>query len=373
MLLGSKRARNASEVIVVVDDSDGESAAAVAASGAAFAAGGAPPRDERAAASSSSSSSAAAAAASAAAGGGGAPSGDERAEAQAPARRADFGVLLANPRARLLPGGKLTAAAAPPAQASITSFFGGGGVGGGGRPPAPPLPAGVVLLPAFLGLDDCHALLAAVDAVSQSRPFEIPEVRRGARASDPGGKAFSNLYMTHAGAVWDGTSGRYAVRPAVVDADGQPRQTPRVPAVFFDVARRAVDAALAAQPRAFERPPFAAGEDAFAAILNFYPVAWGRLSVHADSSEPSLKDGKMWPVVSLSVGDAGVFTLYPTAISATELGDPIKLELRSGDVLLFGGAARLVRHEMEGVLPRAVRPKGLRMVPGRLNVTLRAL
>jgi len=49
------------------------------------------------------------------------------------------------------------------------------------------------------------------------------------------------------------------------------------------------------------------------------------------------------------------------------------LELRSGDVLLFGGAARLIRHEVKGVKPEVPRPKNLRMVAGRLNITLRGL
>lgn len=124
-------------------------------------------------------------------------------------------------------------------------------------------------------------------------------------------------------------------------------------------------------------------------IANFY-AHWSYLSAHVDSAEPSLAKAagsRRWPVVSVSVGDACNFTLWPHFESADAPGEPMDVELRSGDVIIFGGDALRVRHEVNRLRarpgggapvrgPRA-RPArgspGPRMVPGRLNVTLRKL
>jgi hypothetical protein len=54
--------------------------------------------------------------------------------------------------------------------------------------------------------------------------------------------------------------------------------------------------------------------------------------------------------------------------------DQVVVQLRSGDALLFGGASRGIEHAVPpaGKAPR-VRPPGLPMVPGRLNITVRTL
>lgn len=49
-----------------------------------------------------------------------------------------------------------------------------------------------------------------------------------------------------------------------------------------------------------------------------------------------------------------------------------QVRLESGDVLVFGGPARLLWHGLSRVLPNQ-RPKGLVMAPGRLNLTFREL
>lgn len=51
---------------------------------------------------------------------------------------------------------------------------------------------------------------------------------------------------------------------------------------------------------------------------------------------------------------------------------PATVILRSGDVLLFGGPARLVYHGVERVLePRRKNLAPLGLKPGRLNLTFR--
>ena len=302
---------------------------------------------------------------------------DQRAEAQAPTKRADFATLETHPKLRILHG-TLSATAPPPRQVGLGSFF--KKAASSSSSPAsstaaivePALPTGIVLLRSFLSLAECHALIATADAVSAVRPFEVPEVKN----PFTGGNAFSNLYQTYAGQVWNGraTPKGYVLRPRVADAEGVVRDTPAVPPLFLDTARRAQEAALAAHPAAFERLPFEAGADAFTAIMNYYPRAWGELSVHADTGEPCLRatPRRLYPVVSLSIGDAANFTVYPRE-DGEGLGPGQDIELRSGDVLLFGGASRLIKHKVAAPLPLAARPPGLKMVPGRLNITLRGL
>jgi alkylated DNA repair dioxygenase AlkB len=304
---------------------------------------------------------------------------DQRAEAQAPTKRADFAALEAHPKLRLLHG-TLAATAPPPRQVGLGSFFKkdassssfSASASSSSTAREPALPLGIVLLRSFLSLTECHALIATADAVSAVRPFEVPEVKN----PFTGGNAFSNLYQTYAGQVWNGraTPKGYVLRPRVADAEGVVRDTPAVPPLFLDTVRRAQEAALAAHPAAFERLPFEAGADAFTAIMNYYPRAWGELSVHADTGEPCLRatPRRLYPVVSLSIGDAANFTVYPRE-DGEGLGPALDIELRSGDVLLFGGASRLIKHKVAAPLPLAARPPGLKMVPGRLNITLRGL
>jgi DNA oxidative demethylase len=155
---------------------------------------------------------------------------------------------------------------------------------------------------------------------------------------------------------------------------------PPVPPEIFAFGRSAVAAALEAHPGVFDTPEWEYPER-FTAILNYYP-SWGSISPHSDNSEPSLKaePSRAWPVVSLSVGSSAVFTLYPNACRVggrIEEGDGLDVTLCSGDVLCFGGPARLMRHAVRRIeevgAGGSSRPLGLRMVSGRLNVTLRQL
>lgn len=281
---------------------------------------------------------------------------------------------------------------------------------GGSSQPSLCLPPGVVLLRGFLRtLDDQHRLVAAVDGLTRDHlPLMIPAVR-----GYTGGEAFSNLYMTYAGRYWDGAAGAYSSAAAVPNLlTGALVPVPPVPVVVMELAARAVAEALRASPGAFDSPPFPAALSArvseidfpnasvrardvdrgagsevassaegadgsvFTMLANYYPRSWGCLSVHSDRSERA-----PFPVVSMSVGDVGVFALYPRAVfrdGGWDNGPAIDIELRSGDAILFGGASRLIRHEVKairevGMGGLAARPPGLCMVPGRLNVTLRTI
>ena len=94
-------------------------------------------------------------------------------------------------------------------------------------------------------------------------------------------------------------------------------------------------------------------------LVNLYR-AGARMSLHQDKDEEALSA----PVVSVSLGDEAVFR-----IGGVQKGGPTKsVRLASGDVLMFGGPARLVHHGIDRILPGT---STLIADGGRINLTLR--
>ncbi|GAA3374204.1 alpha-ketoglutarate-dependent dioxygenase AlkB [Streptomyces sannanensis] len=97
------------------------------------------------------------------------------------------------------------------------------------------------------------------------------------------------------------------------------------------------------------------------ALINFYDGS-ARMGMHQDREERSGA-----PVVSLSIGDTCVFRFGNTENRGRPWTD---MELRSGDLFVFGGDARFAYHGVPKVLAGTGDPAtGLR--GGRLNITLR--
>ncbi len=96
------------------------------------------------------------------------------------------------------------------------------------------------------------------------------------------------------------------------------------------------------------------------ALINFY-AGDSRMGMHRDAEERSTA-----PVVSLSLGDTCVFRFGNTASRGRPYRD---VELRSGDLFVFGEASRLAYHGVPRVLP-GTGPRELGLT-GRLNITLR--
>ncbi|MEY9212593.1 alpha-ketoglutarate-dependent dioxygenase AlkB [Thermobifida halotolerans] len=98
------------------------------------------------------------------------------------------------------------------------------------------------------------------------------------------------------------------------------------------------------------------------ALVNFYDTD-ATMGMHQDRDE---RDDA--PVVSLSLGDACVFRFGGTA---TRSGPRTDVELRGGDLFVFGGPSRLAYHGVPRTLRGTADPAaGLRS--GRLNITIRA-
>ncbi|WP_417262382.1 alpha-ketoglutarate-dependent dioxygenase AlkB family protein [Celeribacter sp.] len=96
-------------------------------------------------------------------------------------------------------------------------------------------------------------------------------------------------------------------------------------------------------------------------LINFYD-AEAKMGLHQDRDEQDFSQ----PVVSISLGDEALFRVG----NETRGGKTESLWLSSGDVVVMGGASRLLYHGIDRVKPGSsgLLPKG-----GRINVTLRVV
>ncbi|MFE2045559.1 alpha-ketoglutarate-dependent dioxygenase AlkB family protein [Streptomyces sp. NPDC059477] len=142
----------------------------------------------------------------------------------------------------------------------------------------------------------------------------------------------------------------YGYARTAVDGDGAPVKP--FPAWLDRLGRAAVTDALG--------PWAVAAEPYDIALINFYDGD-ARMGMHRDSDERSTA-----PVVSLSLGDTCVFRFGNPVTRTRPYTD---VELRSGDLFVFGGASRLAFHGVPRVHPGTAPPAlGL---AGRLNITMR--
>jgi len=96
-------------------------------------------------------------------------------------------------------------------------------------------------------------------------------------------------------------------------------------------------------------------------LINFYGEG-ARMGMHQDKDEADFR----WPVVSVSVGDDGLFRIG----NKERGGKTESIWLSSGDVVVMGGDARLIYHGVDRIRfgSSALLPKG-----GRVNLTLRVV
>lgn len=197
-----------------------------------------------------------------------------------------------------------------------------------------PLGPGVAVLHGF-ALADAVALLAGVDAVTAQAPLR--------QMPTPGGQRMS-VAMSNCGALgWVSDSRGYRY-DAIDPESGRP--WPALPPLFLRLARDAAE--LAGFP----------GFRPDACLINRY-LPGTRLSLHQDRNERDFGA----PIVSVSLGLPAVF-LWGGLRRADR---PLRVPLAHGDVVVWGGPARLAYH---GVLPLK---DGWHPLTGaqRINLTLR--
>ncbi|AOF81620.1 2OG-Fe(II) oxygenase superfamily protein [Methyloversatilis sp. RAC08] len=196
------------------------------------------------------------------------------------------------------------------------------------------LAPGAALLRGF-AQDDASALLAAIDTVTALAPLR--------HMVTPGGYTMSVATTSCGEMGW--TSDAQGYRYAACDPDsGLP--WPAMPPLFRTLARES--AAQAGFP----------GFEPDACLINRYAPG-ARLTLHQDRNERDFGA----PIVSVSLGLPATFLL-----GGIRRTDPtLKLHLAHGDVVVWGGPARLRFH---GVLPLA---HGTHPMTGacRINLTFR--
>jgi alkylated DNA repair protein (DNA oxidative demethylase) len=193
---------------------------------------------------------------------------------------------------------------------------------------------GAVVLRGF-AVPDETAIVAALHDITTQAPFR--------HMVTPGGFRMS-VAMTNCGAygwVTDRTGYRYGE----VDPETG-KSWPRMPGVFLKLAR---DAATSAGFDAFEPD---------ACLINRYDPG-ARLSLHQDKNERDFEA----PIVSVSLGLPAVFLFGGSRRADT----PRRVSLAHGDVVVWGGPARLRYH---GVMPLK---EGHHPLTGghRINLTFR--
>lgn len=176
-------------------------------------------------------------------------------------------------------------------------------------------------------------LLAAIAAIAAAAPFR--------RMTTPGGFEMS-VAMTNCGRVgWVTDRRGYRYEPQ--HPSGVP--WPPIPAPVLDIWRTVTGL----------------GRDPDCCLVNFYGEG-ARMGLHQDRDEADFN----WPVLSVSLGDDALFRIGNLARG----GRTESLWLRSGDVLVMGGAARLAFHGVDRIAfgSSALLPGG-----GRINLTLRVV
>lgn len=196
-----------------------------------------------------------------------------------------------------------------------------------------PLPD-VVLLPRF-ATSSTSDILAGLATIAARSPFRHMQTRGGFRMS----VAMTN--SGEAGWITDRRGYRYESRDPLT---GEP--WPAMPVTWRALAERCAHEA--------GWPTFSPD----ACLVNRYAVG-ARMSLHQDRNEADFDQ----PVVSVSFGLPATFLFG----GLTREARPEKIPLRSGDVIVWGGTARLAFH---GVAPLKAGPD-TPFGPYRINLTFR--
>jgi alkylated DNA repair protein (DNA oxidative demethylase) len=191
---------------------------------------------------------------------------------------------------------------------------------------------GLIIRPGYLDRAAQEALLAAIREIIADAPLYTPYV--------PSGKPMS-VRMTNCGPLgWMTDEKGYRYQPTHPQTR---RPWPPIPAILMDAW---------SDIGGYPHPPEAC-------LINYYRSD-ARMGLHQDKDEHDFAA----PVVSLSLGDTGLFR-----VGGLKRSDPTQsFRLASGDAMAHAGPGRLAFHGIDRILPgtSTLLPEG-----GRFNVTLR--
>jgi alkylated DNA repair protein (DNA oxidative demethylase) len=185
-----------------------------------------------------------------------------------------------------------------------------------------------------LGSDAQRRLIAAIDAVIAESPLYVPTMPKSGRPL--------SVRMTNCGKLgWVTCKERGYRYQEEHPETGRP--WPDIPDVIMRIWKDC--AGITAEPEA--------------CLVNWYEPG-AKLGLHVDRDEAEFAA----PVVSISLGDDAWFR-----VGGPARRDPTsRLRLKSGDVIVLGGPARLIHHGIDRIVPGS---GDLLARPGRYNLTLR--
>lgn len=193
---------------------------------------------------------------------------------------------------------------------------------------------GITFYPGRLDAAAQGYLLDQIRAAAREAPLFVPAMPKT-------GKPFS-VRMTNMGSLgWVSDRERGYRYQATHPQTGAP--WPPIPEALLALWREVAD---------YPHPPEAC-------LVNFYSDT-AKMGLHQDRDEAELDA----PVVSISLGDSALFRIG----GAERGGKTQSLKLQSGDVLTFGGPARLCFHGIDRIHPGT---SSLLKDGGRINLTLR--
>lgn len=197
----------------------------------------------------------------------------------------------------------------------------------------PQMLRGVAIYPGFLGAAAQKSLVDALRDVVAAAPMFHPETRWGKQMS---------VRMTSAGRFgWVSDRRGYRYEPRHPSGTPWPDIPQQVLGIWHDLVSRT--------------------RDPDCCLVNYYGEG-ARMGLHQDRDEADFS----WPVLSVSLGDEGLFR-----VGNIERGGATEsIWLKSGDVLVMAGDARLVHHGVDRIRfgSSTLLPKG-----GRINLTCRVV
>lgn len=199
--------------------------------------------------------------------------------------------------------------------------------------PSPLKIRGFEIFPGYLSPDQQNDLVTSIREVVRAAPLFHPETARGRKMS---------VRMTSAGRLgW--ISDRKGYRYDALHPNGS--AWPEIPQQVLEIWQNLTG---------LERKPDSC-------LINFYgPDA--RMGLHQDKDEGDFS----WPVLSISLGDDALFRMGNVARG----GKTTSHWLKSGDIVLMGGDARLAHHGVDRIREGS---SSLLAKGGRINLTLRVV